>query len=84
MLHAKAMIVDGKEGFVGSQNIDLLSFDYLLEAGMFFTNHKMVAELNQIIQNWKNNSTLFDPKMYKKTWLDRIIAPVIRVFQSII
>jgi len=84
MLHAKAMIVDGTEGFVGSQNIDLLSFDYLLEAGMFFTNHKMVAELNQIIQNWKNNSTLFDPKMYKKTWLDRIIAPVIRVFQSII
>ena len=66
MLHAKAMVVDEKEGFVGSQNIDLLSFDYLLEMGMFFTNQKMVTDLNQIIQNWKNNSTMFDPKMYKK------------------
>jgi len=45
MLHAKAMVVDEKEGFVGSQNIDLLSFDYLLEMGMFFTNQKMVADL---------------------------------------
>jgi cardiolipin synthase len=84
MIHAKAMIVDNKEGIVGSQNIDLLSFDYLLEAGMFFTDQKMVSDLNQIIQNWKNNSTMFNLKMYKKTWLDRIIAPVIRIFQSII
>ena len=84
MIHAKAMTIDEKESFVGSQNIDLLSFDYLLEAGMFFTNKKMVADLSQIIQNWKNNSIIFDPKMYKKTWLDHIIAPVIRVFQSII
>jgi len=84
MLHAKAMLIDNKEGVVGSQNIDLLSFGYMLEAGIFFTDHKMIVDLNQIIQNWKNNSIIFNPTMYKKTWLDRLIAPIIRIFQSIL
>lgn len=84
MLHAKAMLIDGKEGVVGSHNIDPLSFNYNLEAGVFFIDEKMVRDLSKIMEKWKQDSIIFDPSMCKKTIVDYILAPVMRLFQSLL
>lgn len=84
MLHAKVMIIDESEGMVGSQNIDPFSFDYNLEAGAFFRDEKMVKDLEKIIEDWKKDSAVFSPELYKKTWFDYFLAPVIRVVLLII
>ncbi len=83
MLHAKAMVIDGSEGMVGSQNIDPFSFNYNLEAGVFFNDEEMVKDLERIINNWKNSSIIYESEMYKRVWFDYLLAPVIRIAQSI-
>lgn len=83
MLHAKAMLIDDKEGVVGSHNIDPISFDYNLEAGVFFIDEKMVHDLSKIMEEWKQNSIIFELSMCKKTFIDHILAPIMRLFQSI-
>lgn len=83
MNHAKAMIIDDAEGMVGSQNIDPLSFDHNLEAGIFFRDKKMVDDLGKIISDWKQNCVIFEPSMHKKIWFDYFLAPVMRIFQSV-
>ena len=84
MIHAKAMMIDGEEGVVGSQNIDPFSFDYNLEAGVFFRDEKMVKGLRKIIEGWKKSSIIFTPEMYQRTWFDFFLAPIIRIVQSVI
>ena len=84
MLHAKAMMIDGSEGMIGSQNIDPFSFDYNLEAGAFFRDEKMVKDLEKIIAGWKKSSIIFTPEMYQRTWFDFFLAPIIRIVQSVI
>ncbi len=83
MNHAKVLLVDGKEGVVGSQNLDILSFDYGIEAGVCFREKEMVEDLKGIIEEWKADSVPFDPSMYREKWIDFLIAPVIRLFQTI-
>lgn len=83
MNHAKVLLVDGREGVVGSQNLDILSFDYGIEAGVCFREKEMVEDLKRIIEEWKADSVPFDPSMYREKWIDFLIAPVIRLFQSI-
>lgn len=84
MNHAKVMLVDGKEGVVGSQNLDLLSFGYIVEAGVSFRDWRMIEDLKTIIERWKENSVLFDASTHRKKLIDYLIAPIIRLFQSII
>lgn len=84
MNHAKVMLIDEKEGVVGSQNMDVLSFDYAIEAGVFFDDEKMTADLRRIIDRWQKDSTPFDPSKHRRRWLDYIIAPIIRLVQSVI
>lgn len=84
MNHAKAMLIDDTEGMVGSQNIDPLSFQYNLEAGVFFREETMVKDLKAIIEEWKSKSIIFDPLTKKPTWFDYALSPVIRIFQQIV
>jgi phosphatidylserine/phosphatidylglycerophosphate/cardiolipin synthase-like enzyme len=63
MNHSKIMLVDGKEGILGSQNIDIISFDFNMESGVFFTDGGLLKELEQIVENWKKNSITYSPKM---------------------
>ena len=49
MQHAKALLVDDREGIIGSQNIDALSFDYNLEGGIVFQRKNIVKDLRRII-----------------------------------
>lgn len=84
MNHAKAMLIDEKEGLVGSQNIDPLSFQYSMEAGVFFREEAMVKKLGEIVEGWKKQSFVFDPSMKKPKWFDYILFPVIRISQKIL
>lgn len=80
MNHAKAMVIDENEGMVGSQNLDLFSFELNSEIGVFFKDTRAVLELLKITQEWKKDSVLFDYKTYKPKWFDYILSPVINLF----
>lgn len=79
MNHAKAIIIDEKEGMVGSQNLDFLSFDFNSEIGIFFKNSEVVLKLLEIANEWKKDSILFDYKTYKPKWFDYILSPIINL-----
>lgn len=80
MNHAKAILIDKKEGMIGSQNLDPLSFSWNTEAGIFFSEPEMVRDLAQIIEDWEKASTLFDPSKATFHWYDIPIAFLLRLF----
>jgi len=84
MNHAKAMIVDGREGMVGSNNLDFISFELNSEVGIFFKDVGAVRRLLEIVNVWKKDAVLFDFKAFKPTLFDRFLSPVIRIFFRII
>ncbi len=77
MNHAKALFLDGREGMVGSHNIDPFSFSSNTEAGVVFTDKKMVEELGKIIEEWKSVSEVFTPSMYRPDWFDRLLRSLV-------
>ena len=83
MNHAKAMLIDEKSGIIGSHNIDLLSFDWNAEAGVFFEDAQMVRDLKKIVLGWKSEATPFItiPSVH---WYEIVIAGFLRLFQSAI
>ena len=83
MNHAKAMIVDGKEGMVGSNNLDFLSFELNSEVGIFLKDANMVRKLAEITDEWKKNAVLFDSKTYRPSWFDYILSPLFSLFTRI-
>lgn len=84
MNHAKAMLIDEKEGMVGSQNMDFLSYGHNAEMGVFFQNPKMVSDLKKIFDEWKKQSTRFNYFEFTPKWYDFFLRPIIRIFQFII
>mgnify|MGYP001561256362 CR=1 FL=1 len=79
MNHAKAMLIDGEEGMLGSQNLDTLSFDWNAEAGVFFHEAGMVRDLTRIIEGWLSEAQLFDPSKEKKLrWYDKVLGFFLR------
>ena len=50
MNHAKAILVDGEIGSIGSQNIDTLSFDYNLESGLIFERKDLLVKLRGVFE----------------------------------
>ena len=79
MNHAKAMLIDEREGIIGSQNLDILSFNINLEAGVFFKDPDMVRQLSLIIENWKKDAVVFDSKEAKFHWYDVPVAFLLRL-----
>lgn len=80
MNHAKAIIIDNKEAMVGSQNLDVFTFDFNSEIGVFFKDFKSVSKLLEISEKWKNESVSFDYKIHKPQWFDYILSPLINLF----
>jgi len=83
MNHAKAMIIDSKEGMVGSNNLDFLSFEFNSEVGIFFTEPNEVVKLVEILANWKKEAVLFDFSIYRPKLFDYFLSPIIRLFARI-
>ena len=79
MNHAKAIIIDKREAMVGSPNLDVFSFDYNSEVGIFFKDREVVSKLCLITEQWKKDAILFDYKIYKPKWFDYILSPAINL-----
>lgn len=84
MVHSKMMIVDGEEGILGSQNMDIISFDLNIESGVFFTEPIIVEELNKIAENWKQDSVPYSPQMRNTHLLDYFYDFCFNVFEGAI
>ncbi len=84
MIHAKALLVDEREGIVGSNNIDAMSFDYNLEAGVSFGDRKMVDDLKNILENWKANSIAYREPAGGRRWYHGIVVWMIKLIQPLL
>lgn len=80
MNHAKAMIIDKQEAVVGSQNLDLFSFELNLEIGVFFSQKKAVENLVIIFNHWRQEATRPDLSFKNLYFFDRIFVFIIRHF----
>ncbi len=81
MNHSKAMLVDGCEGVLGSHNLDILSFDFDMESGVFFTEQNLIRELSQVMENWQKDSILYHPKMRDTHMFDHFLEFCFGVFE---
>jgi len=84
MNHAKLLVIDGEEGLIGSQNIDLLSFKINTEAGIFFKERKLLKEISAVIESWKKDSVEFELEQYKMKFIDYIILALMKIFRPIL
>lgn len=83
MNHAKIMLIDGVEGVIGSQNMDVLSFNWNIEAGIFFRQKQLVTDLQKIIDHWKKESVVFEALGRKIKFRDRILIAILKIFYPI-
>ena len=75
MMHGKALSMDDKTGFVGSSNLTPRSFNLNEESGVFFSEEKMVKELNGILDDWQKEAVPFgDVSLKKQSWFGRLIS----------
>lgn len=81
MNHAKVMLIDDRLGTIGSQNLDVLSFGWNVEAGVFFDNPRMVRDLCFIVKKWKGVAIPFTPATHPPHWYDIALALLLRLFQ---
>ena len=84
MNHAKLLIIDGQEGLIGSQNLDLLSFQLNSEVGVFFQEKKLLQELSNVICGWKHNSVKFRPGQHKMRAIDWAVLAIMKVLHPIL
>lgn len=80
MNHAKAMLIDDSEALIGSQNLDILSFNFNLETGVFLKYKAIVSELKVIIDTWIKEADLFVVKKGRISFLDRVFIFILKPF----
>ena len=83
MNHAKAMLIDAKEGLVGSNNLDALSFDWNIEAGIFFNDKHMTEDLVHIMNEWRAEATRYEVSKEAR-WYDFFIILFLGMFRSVL
>ncbi len=84
MIHAKALLVDGKEGVVGSQNINSYSFDYNVESSVVFHDEDMVGDLRVIIDRWRSEAEVFTYPKNKRRWYHPILERIFKLLRPIL
>lgn len=83
MNHAKIMLIDDAEGVIGSQNMDILSFNFNMEAGVFFQQKDLVGDLKNIFEHWRRESLYFEGSGRKIKLYDRILIAIFKIFYPI-
>ena len=68
MIHAKILLVDDKEGMVGSNNIDARSFDLNLETGIIFQRSDMIISLKDILKKWRESAVPYGEMPLWRPW----------------
>lgn len=84
MNHAKVMLIDHRTGTVGSQNLDALSFEWNVEASIFFDDERMVKDLSRIIATWETDATPFHVTDEYRTIWDLPVRIFLGLFGSIL
>lgn len=84
MNHAKLLLVDDSLGIVGSQNMDVFSFNLNSELGLFFKDKKLLKELLAVFKQWKEESKRFTTSHLKNTWADKMISLLIKILYPIL
>lgn len=84
MNHSKLLVIDGEEGLIGSQNMDILSFELNSEVGIFFKEKDLLEELAVVMQKWKQNSEIFKPQKYKMRFIDYVILTLMKILHPIL
>jgi cardiolipin synthase len=84
MIHAKILIIDNREGLIGSNNIDAQSFDFNLEAGVRFQRRDMVGDLRRIVSKWQHHALPAETVRTTLPWYYHIFAPIIKFFQPVL
>lgn len=84
MNHAKVLLVDDREGLIGSNNIDAQSFDFNLETSLVFQRKDMVGDLKQILERWKKMAVPFHNADHYQKWYHRLIGFFLKILQPIL
>lgn len=84
MNHAKALLIDNKEGMVGSGNLDSLSFERNSELGIFFTNKVSIQKLNTIFNMWIKDSTPYNKEVHSLRFYEWLLIPIIRFLRPVL
>ncbi len=84
MNHAKIMLIDDEEGLIGSQNMDVLSFNMNMEAGVFFKQKQAVKDLGNLFDHWRKEAIYFNAAEKKITWFDKILLNIMKWFFPIL
>ena len=83
MNHAKLMLIDGREGVVGSQNMDVLSFNFNLESGVFFEQKDLTADLEKIFTTWQKESIVLASAGRRLSWRSWLLMGILKLFYPI-
>lgn len=84
MNHAKLLLIDDDAGLLGSQNVDIFSFQINAEAGIFFRNRRLVRELSSVIESWKQDAVRFDSEHYRMSLLDYAVLTLLKLLHPIL
>lgn len=84
MNHAKILLIDDEEGLIGSQNMDVLSFGWNMEAGVFFRQKDVVSDLKRIVDHWRGESIAFNSGWKDIKWYDKILIAIFKIFYPIL
>jgi cardiolipin synthase len=84
MNHAKLMLIDDKELFMGSHNLDIASFKLNSEIGIFIQDKEAISKVKEIISKWRKDSTKIEAQKYKLSWYDFLLMRFISLFYSIL
>jgi cardiolipin synthase A/B len=84
MNHSKLLIIDDQESLVGSQNVDLFSFKINTEIGVFSKDKKLLRNLLEVFEEWKKNSSEFNPLKYKMKFMDYFILAIMKIIRPIL
>jgi len=83
MNHAKVLLIDDNKGLIGSQNLDILSFNFNIEAGVFFEQKQLVLDLKKVIDKWIQEADLFNKEMSKPSFTEKALIYILKIFYPI-
>ncbi len=84
MNHAKLLLIDDTTALIGSQNLDLASFNVNLESSVSIKNKKLIEDLKLVIESWKNNSRLVIISDEKVSFWDKFFLALMRFLYPIL
>ncbi|MET0265982.1 MAG: phospholipase D-like domain-containing protein [Duganella sp.] len=59
IIHAKYLVVDGKQAFIGSQNFDWRAFEHIHETGLLISDPKIVGQVLAVFnQDWRAQAVI--------------------------